>query len=241
MPVGIINNRQDCNMDVEDSTQATPAASAWRQWLENLVTGLRLALFCQPAPFQFHVSANHVIAIAATCLGLNGVCAFALAGFGGAFNLHALPSAVFWVTLTLFAGYLSGQVMKDRRYVLLIPIVVGSIGIPLSIASNVIWYLADSQGVSPPAVFGLLGIDEIIVAWWTLATLRGDQTTHAIAAGQDGFTRRNRCDHRAGAGLPPAPGAIVGGGDSIRASKQAYPASVSVDSARARSTRSMNS
>lgn len=160
-------------MDVEDSTQATPDASAWRQWLENLLAGLRLTFFCPPAPFKFQASANNLIAIAATCLAVNGACAFALAGFdsGGFFNLRALPSAVFWVTLTLFAGYLSGQVMKDNRYALLIPIAVGSIGIPLSIVSSVIWFAVDHRGVGPPAAFGLRGLDELIFAWWALATL----------------------------------------------------------------------
>jgi Peptidase C13 family len=160
-------------MDVEGSTQAAPDGRAWRQWVENLVTGLRLAFFRRPAPFQFHVSANHFIAIAATCLAVNCACSFALAGFGpgGFFNLHALPSTVFWVTLTLFAGYLSGQVMKDDRYALLIPIAVGSIGIPLSIVSSVIWFAADHRWFGSPAASALFWLYQLVFAWWALSTL----------------------------------------------------------------------
>ena len=158
-------------MDVEGSTQATPDESAWRQWQDNLAAGLRLALFRRPAPSQFHVSANHLIAIAATCLAVNGACSFALVGFGGFFNLHALPSTVFWVTLTLFAGYLSGRVMNDDRYALLIPIAVGSIGIPLSIASSVIWFAADHRWFRLPAAMGLFGFYQLVFAWWALSTV----------------------------------------------------------------------
>ncbi|MBI3528245.1 MAG: hypothetical protein HY067_09765 [Betaproteobacteria bacterium] len=158
-------------MDVEDLPEATPDADAWREWLENLTTGLRLAFFRRPASFPFHVSANHFIAIAATGLAVNFACSFALAGLDGFLDLHALPSVLFWVPLTLLSGYLSWQVMKDDRYALLIPIAVGSIGIPLSIASSVIAYAADHRGVKPPTAFGWFGLDELIFAWWALATL----------------------------------------------------------------------
>jgi hypothetical protein len=158
-------------MDVEDSTQSTPADSAWRQWLENLAAGLRLAFFGRPAPSPFHLSANHVIAMAATGLAVNFACAFALAGVGGFFNLHALPSTLFWVTLTLFAGYLSGKVMNDNRYALLVPIAVGSIGIPLSLVSSVIWFAADQRWLRSPVASGTPEFDELIFAWWAWATL----------------------------------------------------------------------
>ena len=164
-------------MDAEGSTQAVPEGSAWRPWLENLAAGLRLAFFRRPAPLPFHVSANHFIAIAATGLAVNGACSFALAGFGGFFNLHALPAAVFWITLTLLAGYLSGQVMNDNRYALLIATAVGSIGIPLSVASSVIWFAMDERGsvddlgLRFPAVSGSIGLYEIIFAWWAWSTL----------------------------------------------------------------------
>lgn len=158
-------------MEVENWTQATPRASAWRQWLENLVVGLRLAFFLRPAPFQFHVSANHFIALALTCLAVNFACSYALVGPGGVFNLQALPSTALWVTLTLVAGYLSGQVMKDDLYVLLIPIAVGSIGIPFSIASSVIWFAAEHRGFMVPGDFDLTGVFQLVFVWWALAIL----------------------------------------------------------------------
>lgn len=158
-------------MQVENWTQATPRASAWRQWLENIRVGLRLTFFLSPAPFQFHVSSNHFIALALTYLTVNYACSYALTGPVGVFNLHALPSTLFWVTLALLAGYLTGQVMNDDRYVLLIPIAVGSIGIPLSIASSVIWFAAEQRGFMGPTVLGLTELFQLVFLWWALAIL----------------------------------------------------------------------
>ncbi len=171
-------------MDVEGSTQATPAGSAWRQWLENLAAGLRAAVFLRPAPLQFHLGANHFIAIVATSLAVDCACSFALAGTDGFFNLHALPSTVLWVPLSLFAGYLGGQGMQDGRNVWLIPIAVGSIGIALSIASSVIWFATDHHGLELPPAFGMLGIYEILFAWWALAILLAIRRLTAFASGR---------------------------------------------------------
>lgn len=158
-------------MNVNGSTQAIPGVSPAKAWLENLRGGLRLAFFRRPATFQFHVSPNHFIAIAATWLAVSGACSFALVGFGGVFNLQALPSDLFWVPLALFAGYLIGRVMKDDRVALLVPIAVGSIGIALSVASSVIWFAADHRWIRVPTLLGLTGVDQLVFVWWALATL----------------------------------------------------------------------
>jgi Peptidase C13 family len=158
-------------MNADGSTHAIPGGSPAKAWLENLAGGLRLAFFRRPAPVQFHVSANHFIAIAASSLAASGACSFALAGLGGSFNLQALPSELFWVPLALLAGYLIGRVMKDDRYALLVPIAVGSIGIPLGIASSVIWFAADQRWFRAPTVLGLLGGYELVFVWWALAIL----------------------------------------------------------------------
>ena len=158
-------------MNVNGSTQAIPVASPAKAWLENLLGGLRLAFFRHPAAFQFHASPNHFIAIAATWLVVGGASSFALAGFGGVFNPQALPSELFWVPLALFAGYLIGRIMNDDSVALLVPIVVGSIGITLSVASSAIWFAADQRWIRVPAVLGLTGVDQLVFVWWALATL----------------------------------------------------------------------
>ena len=158
-------------MDVNDSTQAIPGASAAKAWLENLLGGLRLAVFHRPAGFQFHLTPNHFIAIAATWLAVAGACSFALAGFDGVFNPQALPSQLFWVPLALLAGYLIGRIINDDSVALLVPVAVGSIGIALSVASSAIWFAADQRWIRVPAVLGLTGVDQLVFAWWALATL----------------------------------------------------------------------
>jgi hypothetical protein len=158
-------------MNVNGSTQAIPGGSPAKAWLENLAGGLRLAFFRRPGSFHFHVSANHFIAIAASSLAVSCACSFALAGSGGFFNPQALPSELFWALPALFAGYLIGRVMKDDGYALLVPIAVGSIGIPLSVASSVIWFAADFRWLGAPTVLGVLDIDQFIFTWWALATL----------------------------------------------------------------------
>ncbi len=169
MPIS--NTIEDGNMDSNGSVHAITTPGPRQAWLANLAGGLRLAFFRRPGSFQFHVSANHFIAIAASSLAVSYVCSFSLAGFGGTFNLRALPSELLWLPLALFAGYLIGRVKNDERYVLLIPIAVGAIGIPLSIASSVIWFAADDAWFMAPTFLGFLGVGQIVFAWWVLATL----------------------------------------------------------------------
>jgi hypothetical protein len=158
-------------MDVNASNPAMPAASPAGQWLGNLRAGLHLAFFRHRAAFQFHVSPNHFIAIAATSIAVSGACSFVLAGFGGLFNAQALPSELLWVPLALLAGYLVGRVMNDDGYALLVAIALGSIGIAFSVVSSAIWFAANQGWFRIPAVLGLSGAYQLIFAWCALATL----------------------------------------------------------------------
>jgi hypothetical protein len=158
-------------MDVNASNPAMPAASPMRQWLDNLRAGLYLAFFRRRAAFQFHVSPNHFIAIAATSIAVSGTCSFVLAGSGGLFDPQALPSELLWVPLALLAGYLVGRVMNDDGYALLVAIALGSIGIAFSVVSSAIWFAAGHGWFRVPAVLGLSGAYQLLFAWWALATL----------------------------------------------------------------------
>ena len=163
---------QDRNMDQYEPVQVIPDRNPAKAWLENLAEGVRLALFRRPTVSGFHVNANHFIAIAATSLAVSFACSFAQVGFGGFFNLQALPSELFWLPLSLLAGYLIGRVAQAPGLVLLVPIAVGSIGIPLTIASSAIWSAVDHQWLRVPVAFlGDVGIYQLVFAWWALATL----------------------------------------------------------------------
>ncbi len=159
-------------MDQYEPAQVIPDRNPAKAWLENLAEGVRLALFRRPTAGGFHVNANQFIAIAATSLTVSFACSFAQVGFAGFFNLQALPSELFWLPLSLLAGYLIGRVTQAPGVVLLVPIAVGSIGIPLSIASSAIWSAVDHHWLRvPAAVLGDMGIYQLVFAWWALAIL----------------------------------------------------------------------
>ena len=152
---------------------SAPAAVAVRHWLRNLAQGLRLAVFLKPGPLSFRIGANHFIAIAATSLAVSLVGSFVLAGGGGTFDLRALPSALFWIVLTLAAGYLSGRVMQDRRYFMLIPIAMGSLGIVFGVASTLIGFAAGKEWLPLRAASDAEWLSRILYAWWALSALVG--------------------------------------------------------------------
>jgi hypothetical protein len=158
-------------MNPDEPTQPAPGGDFARSWLENLAVGLRLAFFLPPGRLRFHVGANHFIAVAATSLALNGACSLVLSGPDGSFNLLSLPSELFWVAPALLAGYLAGRVTQDAGLALLVPIAVGSIGIPFSFASSAFWFAADRGWFSLPAVLEVAGIYQFMFVWWALATL----------------------------------------------------------------------
>ena len=156
-------------MSETDSAQTMSSVGPVKAWRENLASGVRLAFFRRTAAYSFHVSAYQFVAIALSSLAVSCVCSFALAGFGGAFNLQALPSELFWVPLALLAGYFVARIMKDERFALLVPIALGSIGIVLTVAATLIWFAADHRWFKVPSVLGLSGVYQLVFAWWTLS------------------------------------------------------------------------
>ncbi len=141
-------------------------------WLRNLVAGVRLALFRYPAADAFRISVSHLLAIVATSLLVSFACSYVIVGAQGALDLQALPSELFWVPLVLLAGHLVGRVTQDPGHALLIPIAVGSIGIPLTIVSSAIWYAAGQRWLPAPTTgIGAGGLTEFVFVWWALAIL----------------------------------------------------------------------
>lgn len=155
-------------MEAEESTQAT-AGGAVKDWLRNLAAGVSLALFRRPGAHAIRTSANHLIAVAASSLFVSFACSYALVGAQGSVNLQALPTEVFWLPLALLAGYLIGRVTQDAGQALRVAIVVGAIGIPLTIVSSAIWSAAGLRWL--PAPDEGFGPGDFVFAWWALAIL----------------------------------------------------------------------
>jgi hypothetical protein len=154
-------------MDAEESTRVR-AGNPVKDWLQNLGAGVRLALFRRPVEGEIRSSGGQLIAIAASGLVVSFACSFFVNGAEGSFDLQALPSELFWLPLALLAGYLVGHLTRDERYALLIPIAIGAIGIPLTIASNAVWALAASRAMTDDV--GNSATD-FVFAWWALAIL----------------------------------------------------------------------
>lgn len=158
-------------MDWNDPAAETPGPSALAAWLANLRSGLYLALFRAPGASPFYLSAPQFIAIVATSLAASAAGAFILAGEDGRFDPQALPSELSWVPLALLAGYLVSRAVKDARYVLLVPIATGSIGVTFTLAADAIWYAADRVQFEIALAPGESFVYQLLFLWWALALL----------------------------------------------------------------------
>ena len=158
-------------MDWNDPTPTPPGGGAFAAWLANLRGGLYLALFRAPGASPLHLSAPQLIAIVATSLAVSAVGEFVLASADTRFDPQAVASALLWVPLALLAGYLASRTIKDARYVLLIPIAAGSIGIPVTLVADAIWYAAGRGPFEAALPTGWADIYQLLFLWWALALL----------------------------------------------------------------------
>jgi hypothetical protein len=173
-------------MDWNDPGTPTSGLSAPGAWLANLRSGLYLALFRAPGGSPFQLSAPQLIAIVATSLAASAAGAFILAGEEGRFAPQALPSELLWVLLALLAGYLVSRAVKDARYVLLVPIAAGSIGVYFTLAADAISYAADRGWFGVALAPGESDIYQMLFLWWSLALLLAIKRMTAQAPSRTG-------------------------------------------------------
>jgi hypothetical protein len=163
-------------MDTDLTQAAPPRMNGVSAFLRNLAAGVRFAFFLRVPPANLHASAGQFVAIATTSVLVSLVTAIALTGLQGSFDAQALPGEAAWVPLALLAGYLSVKLTGDERFALLIPLVVGSIGIVFSILSTAVWFALARGWLHGVAVqLSMLDLDAypVLFGWWALAIWLG--------------------------------------------------------------------
>lgn len=139
--------------------------------LGNLSTGARLLFFLPAAPSAFEASANQLIALVALGLVANVSAGFAFVGTGGAFDFHALPSAVFGIILVLLAGHVIGGILGNPRFRILIPVAVASAALILNVIADSLWLAVDRGWIPMKGGADSMELYYFLLAWWTAAML----------------------------------------------------------------------
>jgi hypothetical protein len=137
---------------------------------DNLRSGLRVALFLRVGPDSFHAGGEQLIALVALGLLVNLAAAFAFVGPSGAFNVDALPSAVFGVLLLLLAGWAIGRWRGEPRLARLIPVAVAAAAVSLNLVADTLW-LAIDRGWLQASPVASMRLYYLLFAWWSLATV----------------------------------------------------------------------
>jgi hypothetical protein len=160
---------------VDPRAMATAAAprsgdcSRAAAFAENLLAGLRIALFLRVSGGRLHAGAEQLIALVALGLLLNLAAGFAFVGSAGAFNPDALPSAVFGVLLLLLAGWVIARWRAEPRLAAVIPVAVAAAAVSLNLVADGLW-LAIDRGWIPMAPEASMRLYYGLFAWWSLAT-----------------------------------------------------------------------
>lgn len=163
-------------MESDPFHAAPPRTTALSAFFQNLAAGLRIAFFMRVRGAKFHVSAGQFVAMAVASIAISCAMAYFLAGPDGHFDPQALPTETAWIPLALLAGYVSARLTRDSRYGLLIPVLVGAVGIVLSILSTAMWYAVARGWLSEFALrISTLDVElyPILFSWWALAVWLG--------------------------------------------------------------------
>ncbi|MEO8006190.1 MAG: C13 family peptidase [Betaproteobacteria bacterium] len=163
-------------MDTDLPDAGPPRVTAWSAFTQNLAAGLRIAFFFRVRGANIRASAGQFVVIAIASILVSFAAAVLLTGPDGRFDLQALPTETAWIPLSLFAGYLSARSTGDARYGLLIPVVVGVVGVALSVFSTAIWF-AVGRGWLGDLTLQISAFDlelyPILFSWWALAVWLG--------------------------------------------------------------------
>jgi len=130
-----------------------PRASLRRGLRTNLLCGLRLALFRRITLDRLSISVEQLIALAVIDLILAFAFDLSSAGLQGRFNLWGLPGTLFYLPLTLLAGYAIARIAQLPRLALGLPIALLSAGQYVSIVAIALSPLSDVLDLTHSAVY----------------------------------------------------------------------------------------
>lgn len=108
-------------------------STPWLNLLQNLRSGVRIALFRRVAADDFCPAAGELALLAITDFVLNLIVSFVLIGEGGEFNYFAFSSFFFHLPLMLLCGLLAGRLLGRPALVMLVPVALISLSIPIEL------------------------------------------------------------------------------------------------------------
>jgi hypothetical protein len=139
--------------------------------MDNLLGGVRLALFLKPAPDQFTATPGALVQLVLADLLCNFALSFLLVGRSGGFAYSALPGFLFHLPLLLWLGYLGSRLLDRAAVTCLVPVALISLSIPIEVLHALFERLAlfrKLQWLEPymdaPHYYRFFG-------WWGAATL----------------------------------------------------------------------
>lgn len=147
------------------------------RFLRNLRAGARAALFLRVGAHQLSSSPGQLIALVIAGILVQVVCAALMAGGEGAFNVDALPRALVYIPLLLFAVWAIGRGGRARRFRLDVAILFCSVSLVVDVAFELLDAL-DAAGwpwleaILDPEVWSAR-LWYALYIWWLLAVLVG--------------------------------------------------------------------
>ena len=139
--------------DPDCGAQARPPAGLLRGLRTNLLCGLRLAFFRRITLDRLNIGVEQLIALAAIDLILAFAFDVTTAGLQGRFNLWGLPGTLFYLPLTLLAGYLIARIARQPHLALALPIALLSAQQYVSIAAIALSPLSGMLDLTHSAVY----------------------------------------------------------------------------------------
>jgi hypothetical protein len=134
----------------------------------NLAAGLRLVLLRPVTRSQLSIGVEPLLALIALDLALTLLHNFVLVGADGYFNYVELPRALFYLPLSLLAGYLFARIDAHAELTLAVAIALLAAAIPFG-AAGVLMELALRARAADTTPAWVADVPDALFWWWALA------------------------------------------------------------------------
>lgn len=115
---------------------------------QNVLAGLKVALFRNVSLKEFQISADQLLAFAVLGLFLSIATNLAYTGRDGFINYYELPRAVFYLHLLLLSGYLVSKLEANQAMILTVPVIFLAASLIMAIIANVLYLSSTYEWIS---------------------------------------------------------------------------------------------
>lgn len=115
------------------TSKALPTAGAWHNLAANLKAGLRLTVFLRPAADTPRVSWSQFVALALIGIAIPLATEMARIGLRGSFAWYALPAALYFLPVMVFAAWAIALLAGQTQRTLVLLTAMAGIAIPLGV------------------------------------------------------------------------------------------------------------